>query len=80
MNKFSKRLGISAAALLAVLAADRVTKRLAVSVLSGGAKVFIPGVLGWRYAENTGAAFSALSGSGLLLILLTAARSAARTP
>lgn len=73
MNKFSKRLGISAAALLAVLAADRVTKRLAVSVLSGGAKVFIPGVLGWRYAENTGAAFSALSGSGLLLILLTAA-------
>ena len=73
MNKFSKRLGVSAAGLLAVLIADRVTKRLAVSALSGGAKTFIPGVLGWRYAENTGAAFSTLSGSGVLLILLTAA-------
>ena len=71
MNKSSKRLGISAAAMLAVLAADRVTKRLAVSALSGGAKTVIPGVLGWRYAENTGAAFSALSGSGIWLILLT---------
>ncbi len=77
MNKSSKRLGISAAAMLAVLAADRVTKRLAVSALSGGAKTVIPGVLGWRYAENTGAAFSALSGSGIWLILLTAALIAA---
>ena len=77
MNKMSKRLGISAAAMLAVLIADRVTKKLAVSALSGGAKTVIPGILGWRYAENTGAAFSALAGSGMLLILLTAALIAA---
>ena len=77
MNKMSKRLGISAAAMLAVLIADRVTKKLAVSALSGGAKTVVPGILGWRYAENTGAAFSALAGSGMLLILLTAALIAA---
>ncbi len=77
MNKMSKRLGISAAAMLAVLIADRVTKKLAVSALSGGAKTVVPGILGWRYAENTGAAFSALAGSGILLILLTAALIAA---
>ena len=73
MKKFSKRLGLSSLALLAVLVADRVTKKLAVSSLSDGTVVAIPGVLGWHYAENTGAAFSALSGSGWLLILLTAA-------
>ena len=77
MNKMSKRLGISAAAMLAVLIADRVTKKLAASALSGGAKTVVPGILGWRYAENTGAAFSALAGSGMLLILLTAALIAA---
>lgn len=77
MNKMSKRLEISAAAMLAVLIADRVTKKLAVSALSGGAKTVVPGILGWRYAENTGAAFSALAGSGMLLILLTAALIAA---
>ena len=35
------------------------------------ATVLIPGFLGLRYVENTGAAFSILSGKQLLLILVT---------
>lgn len=56
---------------LAVLAADQLSK-LAVRRLTE-ALVLIPGVLGLRYAENTGMAFSMLSGQPWLLGVLSAA-------
>ena len=46
---------------LAVLITDRITKILAPGIPESGI-VLIPGVLGLRYAENTGIAFSLLSG------------------
>ena len=61
-------------AVLLLLAFDQAAKYAARAYLRPiGSRTLIPGVLGLRYSENTGAAFSALSGSGLLLILLTAA-------
>lgn len=45
----------------AVLAADRITKSLAPRIPPDG-QVLIPGVVGLRYAENRGIAFSMLSG------------------
>ena len=60
----------------AVLAADRVTKILARGIPEGG-QVVIPGVVGLRYAENKGIAFSMLSGMpwipGLLSLLVIVA-------
>lgn len=47
---------------LAVIAADRVTKELAPGIAPGGREL-IPGVIGLRYAENRGIAFSLLSGA-----------------
>ena len=60
-----------------VFALDRITKILAVNIPEDG-QVLIPGVLGLRYAENRGIAFSLLSGRpwvpGLLsLAVITAA-------
>ena len=55
-----------------VFAADRVTKVLAASLPAEG-KVLIPGVLGLRYTENTGIAFSLLSGAPWLLGVLSLA-------
>ncbi len=46
---------------LAVLIADRITKILAPGIPEGGT-VLISGVVGLRYAENTGIAFSLLNG------------------
>ena len=46
---------------IAVLVIDRITKELAWSIPAEGITL-IPGILGLRYAENTGAAFSMLSG------------------
>ena len=46
---------------LAVFIADRVTKILAPGI-PGEGQTLIPGVLGLRYAENRGIAFSLLSG------------------
>jgi signal peptidase II len=61
---------------LAVLAADQAAKWGA-RQLGGRAVTLIPGVLGLRYAENTGMAFSLLSGRpwllGVLSLLLIAA-------
>lgn len=56
---------------LVVLIADQLTK-LAARQLTG-AVALIPGVVGLRYAENTGMAFSLLSGRPWLLGLLSAA-------
>ena len=46
---------------IAVLILDRITKELAPGIPAEGLKL-IPGVIGLRYAENTGVAFSLLSG------------------
>jgi signal peptidase II len=51
---------------------DQVTKSWAVNTLmEKGSMPFINGLLGFRYAENTGAAFSILRDKQLLLILMT---------
>lgn len=55
-----------------VFALDRVAKILAVRIPEGGT-VLIPGVLGLRYAENRGIAFSMLSGAPWVLGLLSLA-------
>ena len=54
----------------AVFAADRVTKILAVGIPPEGIPL-IPGVVRLCYAENTGAAFSMLSGHPWLLGVLS---------
>ena len=56
---------------LLVIAADQVTKRLALSLKAP--VTLIPGVLGLRLTRNTGVAFSLLSGTPWLVILLSAA-------
>ena len=54
-----------------VFTADRVVKQWCIEVLRAqGSIAFWPGVLHFTYAENTGAAFSILSGRRLLLTLL----------
>ena len=55
-----------------VLALDRISKELAAG-LPGDGIVLIPGVLGLRYAQNTGAAFSLLAGQPRLLGILNLA-------
>lgn len=60
--------------IIIIIALDRITKYFAVSLLSPDkAKTFIKGFLEFRYAENTGMAFSMLSGGRLFFIILTAA-------
>ena len=56
---------------LLVIAADQVTKRLALSLKAP--VTLIPGVLGLRLTRNTGVAFSLLSGTPWLVILLSSA-------
>lgn len=60
-----------AALAAAVLAADLVSKQAA--RLMTGPVTLIPGILGLRYAENTGMAFSLFSGQPWLLGLLSLA-------
>lgn len=56
-----------------VVALDQGTKALATRFLADGRNVtLIPGALGLRYAENTGMAFSMLSGRGWLLGVVSA--------
>ena len=54
----------------AVFIADRITKILAPGIPPEGT-VLIPGVIGLRYTENRGIAFSLLSGQPWLLGLLS---------
>ena len=54
----------------AVLIVDRITKELAPGIPAEGIRL-IPGVIGLRYAENRGIAFSMLSGYPRLLGLLS---------
>ena len=57
---------------IAVLIVDRITKELAPGIPAEGIGI-IPGVIGLRYAENKGAAFSMLSGAPRLLGVLSLA-------
>lgn len=56
----------------AVVAADRVTKILAPGLPADGVTL-IPGIIGLRYAENKGMAFSMLAGKPFLLGILSLA-------
>ena len=55
-----------------VLIADRITKELAGGIPAEGI-VLVPGVIGLRYAENVGVAFSLLSGYPRVLGVLSLA-------
>ena len=70
--KQTASLAVRALLIIAVVfTADRVVKQWCVEVLKPqGSIAFWPGVLHFTYAENTGAAFSILSGRRLLLTLL----------
>ncbi len=69
MNRIIRKYGLWLIPVL-ILAADRVTKALAVNIPPEG-ETLIPGVLGLRYTRNTGAAFSMLSGHPWLLGVLS---------
>ena len=57
---------------LPLIAADRIAKQIALASLAPhGVKTAIPGILSWAYAENRGAAFSMMSGRGILLAVLS---------
>ena len=71
MNRLFRKAGIWLIPAF-VLAADRVTKALAVNIPPEGETLF-PGILGLRYTQNTGAAFSMLSGHPWLLGVLSLA-------
>ena len=55
-----------------VFVLDRITKILSVRIPAGG-EVLVPGILGLRYAESRGIAFSMLSGQPALAGLLSLA-------
>ena len=57
---------------IAVVVIDRITKELAGGIPAEGITL-IPGVVGLRYAENRGAAFSMLSGQPRILGVLSLA-------
>lgn len=58
--------------IILIIAFDQITKYLAVAQLAGGKIVtFIPHVVQFRYAENTGMAFSMFSGARWIFVALT---------
>lgn len=71
MKHFKKHFSCSIMIALIVMF-DQITKYFATSKLSGGlVKGFIPGVVQFRYAENTGMAFSMLTGARWIFVVLT---------
>lgn len=55
-----------------IIAFDQITKYFAsLKLADGSVAKFIPGVVQFKYAENTGMAFSILSGARLVFIALT---------
>ena len=63
---------IEAIIIALIIAADRITKILAVNHLKGaGSYDLIDGVLRLTYVENTGASFSMLSDSTVLLTIFS---------
>ena len=71
MKHFFKRYGMWLIPAF-ILAADRITKTLAPDIPPEGF-ILLPGILGLRYTQNTGAAFSMLSGHPWLLGVLSLA-------
>ncbi len=58
--------------ILLIIAFDQITKYLAIMYLQGGRTVtFIPRVVQFRYAENTGMAFSMFTGARWIFVALT---------
>lgn len=57
---------------LGLVALDLYTKNLAALYLKGRSVTVIPGILGLTYSENTGMAFSMLTGKTVLLACVTA--------
>lgn len=71
MKHLKKHLSCSVMIIL-IVAFDQITKYFASSKLSSGlVKGFIPGIAQLRYAQNTGMAFSMLSGARWIFIVLT---------
>ena len=60
------------AVVIVILVIDRITKELAAAIPAEGIPL-IPGILGLRYAENRGIAFSMLSGHPRILGILSLA-------
>lgn len=58
--------------IILIVAFDQITKYLAKTYLQNEAKVFIPNIVQFRYAENTGMAFSLFSGARWIFVVLTA--------
>ena len=70
-NHLKKHLWCSVMILM-IVAFDQVTKYLSVRYLKGKeAAAFIPGIVQFRYAENTGMAFSLFSGARWIFIAVT---------
>lgn len=64
---------IWAAVFVALLSIDRLTKHWAVNYLAlaeGGSKDAWPGVFGWKFARNTGAAFNIFADNQVLLLII----------
>lgn len=71
MKQTTRLLSRAALIVAMVFTVDRLVKHWCIAVLKPrGTIPFLPGVLHFTYAENTGAAFSILSGRRLLLTLL----------
>lgn len=67
-------IAITAAVILALVGADQLTKYLVLTHLADGSKMtVIPDILQFRFAANTGAAFSLFTGKTWLLSVVTAA-------
>lgn len=66
-----KKLIRGGAVVAPALIIDRLTKAWAAGGIEAGE--FIPGIVGFRYAENTGVAFSFLSGMPWLVSIITVA-------
>ena len=64
-------------AIVVLVVIDQWTKALVLRDLAGGRTVTpLPGILQFRYVENTGAAFSVLTGRTLFLAVITRHRAA----
>ena len=74
-----RRLIAAGALALAFVAADRATKAWVLATLAqtGGTLEVLPGIVGFRFAANTGAAFSLGEGMGWLFVVLAAVMVAA---
>lgn len=71
-DKHAKKHISCAVMIVLIIAFDQITKYFASLNLKDGSVVkFIPGVLQLRYAENTGMAFSMLSGARWVFIVIT---------